>query len=393
MARMRKRSGAIRVNPPYGFFAGVTGAVFLSLAAFIDAGAVESALSSADGACLGCHSIEALEKRLPNGETLSLHVPAEAFAASVHRLIGCAGCHAEIDLGTHPSTTRDIGSLREYSIERAEGCRLCHDAAFKEHEGSLHAARVREGNALAPVCTGCHGAHAVSPKTAYETCVRCHAAALDAHARWLPNAKLHHEVVSCAACHAPAAPRMLDLRLYDGATKGWVAEKEGSPSFEQLAGSADADGDGLDAAELRNLLREINRDAATDPRTLRGRVELRTGVEAHRLAAKAQAIRACDSCHRYGAEPFENVTVSITGPDGRPLRYRAKKEILSSALAVESLPEFYAIGGTRSTLLDVLFVLALVAGVGVPLGHMTVKWLFKRNRPGRDRAGRGDDDR
>jgi hypothetical protein len=186
---------------------------------------------------------------------------------------------------------------------------------------------------------------------------------------------------------------MLDLRLYDGATKGWVAEKEGSPSFEQLAGSADADGDGLDAAELRNLLREINRDAATDPRTLRGRVELRTGVEAHRLAAKAQAIRACDSCHRYGAEPFENVTVSITGPDGRPLRYRAKKEILSSALAVESLPEFYAIGGTRSTLLDVLFLLALVAGVGVPLGHMTVKWLFKRNRPGRDRAGRGDDDR
>jgi hypothetical protein len=390
MARIRKKSAAAGVRFRHGFLDGVIGTCLLSFVTFIHAAAAQSALSAADTACLGCHSIEGLEKNLPNGESLSLNVPGEAFARSVHRVIGCAGCHADVDLGSHPAITTDIKSLREYSIARAEVCRLCHDAAFKEHEGSLHAARVREGNALAPVCTGCHGSHSVSPKTAYETCVRCHAAALGAHGKWLPNAKLHHEVVSCAACHAPAAPRMLDLRLYDNATKGWVTEKEGSPLFEQLASSADADGDGLDAAELRNLLREVNRDAAT-PMTLRGRVELRTGVKAHRLAGKARAIRACDSCHRYGAEPFENVTVSMTGSDGRPLRYRAQKEILSSALAVESLPEFYAIGGTRSTSLDVLFALALLAGVGVPVGHMTVKWLFRKNRLHRDRSGGGDD--
>ena len=305
-------------------------------------------------------------------------------------MIGCAGCHGDIDLSSHPAATTNIKSSREYSIARAEGCRLCHGDAFKEYEGSLHYVRVREGHALAPVCTGCHGSHSVSPKTAYETCVRCHAAALGAHRNWLPNAKLHHEVVSCAACHAPAALRMLDLRLYDSATNSWATEKEGPPRFEQLASSADADGNGLDAEELRTLLREINRDIAT-PLTLRGRVELRTGVEAHRLVDKSQAIRACDSCHRYGAEPFENVTVSMTRPDGRPLRYRAQKEILSSTLAVESLPEFYAIGGTRSTFLDVLFVLALLVGIGVPVGHTMVKWLFRNARQRRDRSGGRDE--
>lgn len=186
---------------------------------------------------------------------------------------------------------------------------------------------------------------------------------------------------------------MLDLRLYDGAADAWVAEKAGSPLFAQLAGAADANGDGLDAEELRKLLAQVNRNAGAIPKTLRGRVELRDGVEAHRLTDKAHAIRACDTCHRYGAEPFQNVAVSVTGFDGRPVRHPARTEILSSALAVESLPEFYAIGGTRSTILDGLLVLALLAGVGVPVGHMTTKWFFRRHHARGDRSGGGDDAR
>jgi hypothetical protein len=290
-----------------------------------------------------------------------------------------------VDIKSHPLSTRDIKSTRQYSIERAETCRLCHEEAFKHHEGSVHAARIREGSPLAPVCSGCHGSHSVTPKTAYETCIGCHATALDAHQKWLPNAGLHHEVVSCAACHAPAVLRMIDLRLYDPAAKQWVAEKEGAAQFEKLARSVDADGKGLDPEELRKLLDAINRDGI--PRkTLRGRVELRTGVEAHQLSGKADAIKACDSCHRIGAEPFRNVTVSITGPDGRPVRYRAQAEVLTAALAVESLPEFYAIGGTRSRLLDALFVLVLLGGAAVPLGHMTVRWLARKRL---DKAGKG----
>jgi len=244
----------------------------------------------------------------------------------------------------------------------------------------VHARRIREGNALAPTCTGCHGAHAVTPKTAYQTCVNCHAAALAAHRQWLPNTALHHEVVSCAACHAPAALRMVDLRFYDAAAKAWVAEKPGEPWFEKLARSVDADGDGLDARELLDLVRKVNPAGAAAPKTLRGRIELRSNVEAHRLADKAGAIKACDGCHRHGAEPFRNVTVSVNGPDGRPLRHVARQEVLGSALAEASLPEFYAIGGTRSALLDVLFVIALLGGAAFPAGHMALRWLVGKYR-------------
>ena len=101
-------------------------------------------------------------------------------------------------------------------------------------------------------------------------------------------------------------------------------------------------------------------------------------------------MKVCESCHRAGAEPFRNVTVSITGSDGKPVRYRAQETVLSAPLATAALPEFYAIGGTRSRLLDVLFVLALLGGAAVPIGHMLVR-LFTRkllkkgaggNRPG-----------
>ena len=355
-----------------------------SLPAVAASSAVDS-LPEADRQCLGCHATEGMKKDLQDGGTLSLHVSGDEYARSVHKANGCGSCHSEVDIKSHPLSTRDIKSTRQYSIERAETCRLCHEEAFKHHEGSVHAARIREGSPLAPVCSGCHGSHSVTPKTAYETCIGCHATALDAHQKWLPNAGLHHEVVSCAACHAPAVLRMIDLRLYDPAAKQWVAEKEGAAQFEKLARSVDADGKGLDPEELRKLLDAINRDGI--PRkTLRGRVELRTGVEAHQLSGKADAIKACDSCHRIGAEPFRNVTVSITGPDGRPVRYRAQAEVLTAALAVESLPEFYAIGGTRSRLLDALFVLVLLEGAAVPLGHMTVRWLARKRL---DKAGKG----
>jgi len=122
---------------------------------------------------------------------------------------------------------------------------------------------------------------------------------------------------------------------------------------------------------VRDLLRAL-RD--------RGRIELRDGVEAHRLADKGAAIRACDSCHQAGAEPFRYVAVSVTGPDGRPLRHAVRPQVLNSPQAFVALPAFYAVGGTRSPLLDALFVLALLGGASFPIGHLTVRWLARRFR-------------
>ena len=359
---------------------GVQIAAVLLAAGVMCATPAAGALAEGDSACLGCHGQEGLSKAFAKGELLPLRVEGAAFEASVHAPLGCSACHSEVDPKAHPAAGKAFDSVRAYALAKAAVCRQCHEDAFQQHEGSVHARRIREGSALAPTCTGCNGAHAVTPKTAYQTCVGCHSAALAAHQQWLPNAALHQEVVSCAACHAPAALRMVDLRLYDAATKAWVAEKPGEPWFAKLAGSVDADGNGLDARELGNLLKKINPEGTAAPKAFRGRIELRSNVEAHRLSDKAGAIKACDSCHREGAEPFRNATISVAGPDGRPLRHGAKPEILSSASAVASLPEFYAIGGTRNALLDVLFVLALLAGAGFPLGHLAVRWLLRKYR-------------
>ena len=358
----------------------VQSAAALLAAGLVFAAPAIGALSDDDNACLGCHAQEGLTKTFGKGESLPLRVDGAAFDASVHAPLGCVACHADVDLKSHPGAGKTFDSARAFSLAKAAICRQCHEDAFKQHEGSVHATRIREGNALAPACTGCHGAHAVTPKTAYQTCVGCHAAALAAHQKWLPNAALHHEVVSCAACHAPAALRMVDLRLYDPATKTWATEKPGEPWFEKLAKSVDADGNGLDARELLDLVKKINPEGTAAPKAFRGRIELRSNLEAHRLADKSAAIRACDGCHSEGAEPFRNVTVSVAGPDGRPVRHAAKQEVLGSPLAVASLPEFYAIGGTRSQVLDALFILALLGGAGFPLGHMAVRWLFRKFR-------------
>lgn len=355
-------------------------AAAIAAATLLAAAPAGAALSEDDQKCLACHAQEGLSKSFENGEQVLLLVKGDQFAASVHGPLGCAACHAEVDLKNHPGAGGKFASARAFTLAQAGACRQCHDEAFKQHEGSIHARRIAEGSPVAPTCTGCHGFHTVTPKTAYETCVGCHSAALREHAQWLPNASLHHEVVSCAACHAPRALRMLDLRLYDPALKGWAAEKPGEPWFEKLAKSVDADGNGLDERELLDLVRTINADISAPAKTFRGRVELRNNAEAHRLSDRSAALRACDNCHREGAEPFQNVAVSVTGPDGRPLRYAAHKEILGSALAVAALPEFYAIGGTRSRVLDILFLLALAGGIAFPIGHLSVRWLVRKLR-------------
>lgn len=415
-------------------------AAWLTYPVFGTAHAEEEGLSKETKACLKCHDKEGEEKTLDNKEKLSLHVSTKAFETSEHRKTDCEDCHSDIDAETHGKVKKSIESRRAYSLSMKGSCRECHKKPFKSYEDGLHAALVKTGDEKAPLCSDCHNSHTlrstkiVAPMAetpcakchediykAYakdvhgleraakgkaapicgtchkthdvkaasfgdgikDSCLGCHKEAGAQHKDWLPNAALHFEAISCPVCHSPDARRRVNLRLYDNAAKKQLSEKVGVPRFEKRAAAADLNKAGLDEKALWSMLTEFNQDSGNKNTVLRGRLEVRSGVEAHQISEKAKAVKDCDTCHRPGAEAFQSVTLTIASPDGRPIRHGVQKDVLTSLAAMESVRGFYAIGSTRIKLLDYALLAVLLAGIGGPLGHMTIKWLFRRVRQNR----------
>jgi len=414
----------------------------LICALLIIAAAVTQASEStrtSDSKCVKCHS-RALKKSLENGENLSLQVATALFEQSVHSVIGCTGCHRDVGKSKHPSK-KPINSAREYSVVQNETCSQCHADKAHAWEGSIHASLADSGDINAPLCSDCHDAHAVQSMAVYEpvtgkpcntchgeiydayaqsvhgqarangnvirgshiqapicadchsahdinavasvdhlqtTCLDCHDDASLAHEQWLPNAGMHMESVSCAACHSPLAERRVDLQLYDNLAQVPVGQSGNHDAVRQRMAEIDASGDGLDPLELWKLVRRTSQDGKATDVTLRGRMEVTTGVDAHRIAPKMEAVRSCESCHQGNAEAFRNVTVSISLPDGRKQRLEADNDVLNSAISVDSIGGFYAPGGTRIKLLDGLLALAIVGGLAIPVGHMTLGKILRK---------------
>ncbi|HTT48996.1 MAG TPA: cytochrome c3 family protein [Pseudolabrys sp.] len=422
----------------------------LPVAAF----AADPAPSAADQACLGCHGAAGMEKKLADGDTLQLLVPPAPYLKSVHGANGCTSCHADVDITKHPPEKNEIASKRGFATAMTQVCRTCHADKFEQWESSIHAALVRSGNPGAPVCTDCHNPHAVikgaaaqvdqapcktchadiytaylgsmhaksrlASKDSYapvcsgchtahsvkpvatnaiglgpeQACFGCHAETLEQHAKWLPNAALHFEVISCPACHSPNAQRKVDLMLIDGKGQARGTEQIGVPLFDA---SANSNGKGIDAQTLWTLMQTLNRSGIASKTVLRGRLDVVNGAQAHQLADKSKALSDCRVCHRSGSQAFQSVTISLVGPDGRRVGYGANADVLNSAFSVDSVRGFYAIGGTRIKLLDILLALAIFGGVSIAVGHVFLGWMFKRfglyhphNGHGHPPAGGGD---
>ena len=412
-----------------------SGKLFLSalLLALVGLSGSASAISPDDQHCLSCHQAP-MEKPLTNGETLSLQIDPGHFDKSVHGGFGCATCHSDIDASKHPNAVMPIESKRAFSVERSKVCATCHTDQATQWSHSVHAALVKAGNPLAPVCTSCHnphtllkgaaatmdtvpcktchsdvfdaysksvhgvlrnaglnqaplcftchGAHAVKVPTANmglkDTCFGCHKDAPAKHAEWLPNAQLHFSVVSCVACHSPNAHRRVNLVLYNPKTKLDTSRPLGVPEFKSASDSADKNG--LAPIALLSAMRALNQPGVADKTAIRGRLDVTTAAEAHLLAPASDAIRNCTVCHRKGSEAFESVTISVAGEGGIPIEYDVDKAALHSVFSLPAMGGFYAIGATRITLFDVLLVLALLVGFGIPALHLTIRFLA--HRPG-----------
>ena len=400
--------------------------------------AAEPTLGEEDQACQECHDDAAIKPKMTlAGEALSMHIATKAFLASRHSETSCTDCHDSLDEKNHGKVVVPMKSKREYRLSYQNACTTCHKKNVADFKDSVHAYLVKVGNEKAPTCSDCHNSHTqidvkiVQPianvpcaschkeifkaysgdvhglervakgKTAplcadchsshkiqaaslgegvKDSCIACHKDSVAKHEVWLPNSGRHFEAISCPVCHAPDAQRRVNLRLVDSAGKQQIKEANGVPRFERLAKAADGSGTGLDGSELRNFLKEFNVDNSTGKAILSGRLEVRSGEQAHQLSEKEKAIKDCRVCHQAGATPFQSVVLTVAGADGRPLRHGVEKEVLSSITTMGSMRGFYAIGSTRIKLLDYLLVLVLLGVLCVPVGHYTVHRLFKAKR-------------
>jgi len=353
--------------------------------------ATTEALSSEDRQCLACHGREGFNKRFGTDEEFSLKVDGNAFGASVHAPLGCTGCHSEIDAAKHPAEDRAAAakftSAREFIRAQARGCRNCHAAIADAWATSSHG-RVPGG--MGPNCVTCHKTHAIRAAAASASlnsgCLDCHPDIATAHEAWLPNTKTHFETVSCAACHSPGAGKGIELRLFDPVDRKPVSTAS-APATLVHPGGGDTP---IDAKHLARLMRGLD-EKAQGRVMLRGRIQVRSPADSHRLHEKGKALKDCAVCHSSDADAFRQVKLSLVGPDGKQVRFEAKPEVLRTAASLDWMPGFYAIGGTRIGLLDTLLGFALVAGIGAPALHLLLRRALRTRQPAAGTAAQPDE--
>ena len=377
--------------------------------------------------CLTCHKKDLSTS--VNGETLSLMIDEKLLRGSVHSSHECSYCHSEYSKTTHP--LREFKNKRELSIAFSGVCKGCHTDKYQQHQGSIHASLLNQGNRNAPVCTDCHGAHAVGPKLLAETmsgtpCRKCHESTFEAykssvhgqakmsgntkapicsschsahqvmpalaprspkatcfgchkdaaalHKEWLPNADLHLDAIACTACHVPEAEHTVYLRVTDSSSgasinKAKLKEYLG-PGYDDLTSAGK---NGLDDKHLWTVYQQLGDKKSAAGIT--GTLGLQDCNKSHSLASKKWAVKQCDSCHDANSKFFKTVAMAIIAPDGHEEHYAVNRAVLGSVITLLPINQFYAIGGTRLRFLDILGILMVFGGMSVPIVHLTLRFL------------------
>lgn len=326
---------------------------------------------------------------------------SQDYAVSVHldmlkrgnsKAPACTDCH-----GDHA-----VASIRKYRDIGITSCTMCHADMNSSYEVSMHGKAWRKGVENAPTCASCHNAHDVESTMTTkikEGCLKCHQQAAKLHNSWLKNppvalpsfAEAHFDVVSCAACHSPNASRAVYLGIYDRKTGKPLPEEELlevlETDSEGLMREIDSDADGgIDAKEIWELFALLHKkDVST---VFMGKMDVSNATEAHLIGPKAEATRDCEKCHHPNAEFFQNIFFVTKNAEGKTRLFEAKKDVLNSIYTIIPARKFYALGSTSIKLFDILFVVALIGGIAVPIGHITFRIITSPLRSLR-RMGKG----
>jgi len=168
--------------------------------------------------CGGCHSdaafIRHINGRLPVGQLalykLSLH--GRLAAAGDTNAPACSDCHGKHDILSPSSPRAPVNRLNVAKL-----CGGCHGNPkmmakydirtdqYDKWSKSVHGQAFQKGNANAPTCTGCHGAHSSAPpdtSSVARACGRCHEEEMGFFEQ-SPHSKGFRDrgLAQCVACH------------------------------------------------------------------------------------------------------------------------------------------------------------------------------------------------
>ncbi len=397
--------------------------------------------------CMSCHS-RAISMRMKNGETLSVQVKESDILGSAHKNLKCNECHKEFSTTQHPVKVYE--SIADFREKAKDNCNNCHKEAVAKYDKSIHAMALKKGNANAPdclrchdyhktpwiksdkvsglqlctrchaketdafktsihntaliqgkkdapACAACHNAHDVLPTNIAkinDSCVKCHKNIKDSHNKWLWNppfrlttfVETHFNSVSCSACHI-SGNKVLSLVLIDKDKNKTLTEKEIAKAFDvdvkEVKGKVDFNGDGkVQEGELWQFMNTLKKKVNAD---LAGRVDVTEANDAHRIVAKAQAIKDCEACHNPKAEFSGRLEINREG--AKAIKLDLDRKAFNSVKAIPNISDFYILGLTKISIFDILFLLALAAGLCVAIGHITLRILTspirRRRREGK----------
>lgn len=197
----------------------------LWMVALLVAWTLPASLARADSSssdCLDCHDGEESVVTFADGATLSVVISEASWNASGHAAeVKCQECHPSMTDTPHPAI--HFASRRAYQLDRAGACKKCHFAYHNRAQDSIHAKELAKGNTQAPTCTDCHGVHDATDRadrlTVTARCARCHDKAASQYARsahgkalseLTAGGKATTDVPVCTDCHgthAMADPR------------------------------------------------------------------------------------------------------------------------------------------------------------------------------------------
>jgi len=343
--------------------------IWLVFTMFLLSGTTVFAALPENEKCMSCHA----RSDIKSSAAKKVYIDPTKFAATTHAIVGCTACHDRVTAG-HPQD----GNISSRAV-----CGDCHGPVFAEYSKSLHGKKAG--------CNDCHNPHEVrlplfmSSEEINGKCAKCHDTRkiVQSHAKWLPQADLHIDSLLCITCHTGSKDYVITMTI-ESRTPGAGKEFK-TASYDELAALTketdirkliDQNGDSI--ISLKEL-RDFNHH-------LRGKNMRLWGMMTPEVVTHSYQILDnrwdCSFCHASGPKAMQKSFIAFPEKNGGFTRLPVDKGAILDILY--GTPDFYMLGTTRSTTLNVIGALIIVAGMSMPFGHGLFRFLTRKNRKEHD---------